>query len=139
MNKRKTATIPSSLIAPCGLNCRLCRAYNRERNRCPGCLGDDSPKSPSCVNCKIKNCPELEGKRFCHSCRKFPCDLFTLLEKRYSTKYGLSVVENLNHIREHGVRDFIRNEKIKWQCPKCSSLVCVHQPECIICKYQWKQ
>lgn len=138
MNKRNVATIPPSLIAPCGLNCRLCRAYNRERNRCPGCRGDDSQKSPSCVNCKIKNCTELEGKRFCHSCRKFPCDNFKLLEKRYSTKYGLSLVENLNHIREHGVRAFIRNEKMKWQCPKCSSLLCVHKTECVVCKYQWK-
>ena len=26
------------------MNCRLCRAYGREKNACPGCRGDDSLK-----------------------------------------------------------------------------------------------
>ncbi len=139
MKKLQKTTIPPSLIAPCGMNCRLCRAFNRERNKCPGCRGDDSLKSQSCVSCKIKNCPELEGKRFCHLCRKFPCNLFDNLDKRYRTKYGLSVVENLQNIKKYGVRAFIRNEKIKWQCPQCTSLVCVHKTECIACNYAWKE
>jgi hypothetical protein len=34
----------SILIAPCGINGRLCRAYFREKNVYPGCRGDDSQK-----------------------------------------------------------------------------------------------
>jgi uncharacterized radical SAM superfamily Fe-S cluster-containing enzyme len=26
-----------SLIAPCGMNCSICSAYLREKNKCPGC------------------------------------------------------------------------------------------------------
>jgi hypothetical protein len=25
------------LVAPCGMNCGICRAYLREKNKCPGC------------------------------------------------------------------------------------------------------
>lgn len=31
-----------TLIAPCGMNCQLCYAFQREKNKCPGCLGDEN-------------------------------------------------------------------------------------------------
>lgn len=33
-----------SLIAPCGMNCSICMAYLREKNKCPGCRGNDIDK-----------------------------------------------------------------------------------------------
>jgi hypothetical protein len=27
----------NALIAPCGMNCGVCMAYLREKNKCPGC------------------------------------------------------------------------------------------------------
>jgi hypothetical protein len=38
-NKRK------ELVAPCGMNCGICIAYLREKNKCPSCRGDDINKS----------------------------------------------------------------------------------------------
>ena len=60
----------SSLIAPCGMNCGICRAYLREKNKCPGCRGSDENKLSSRVNCKIKNCIELKKNnlKFCYKC-----------------------------------------------------------------------
>ena len=41
MTKVKLKKTTPDLIAPCGMNCSLCRAYGRERKPCPGCRGDD--------------------------------------------------------------------------------------------------
>lgn len=49
------------LVAPCGMNCRLCVAYVRKKNPCPGCRGADEGKPRHCVACAIKNC-EIIGR-----------------------------------------------------------------------------
>jgi hypothetical protein len=121
-------------IAPCGMNCLLCLAYQREKNHCPGCLGPDREKQRSCLSCRIKLCPErLSGKRFCFACAKYPCPRLKHLDKRYRTKYGMSMLENLQAIEKAGVKAFLRTEKEKWSCPKCDSLLCVHRPVCQTC------
>ncbi len=88
------------IIAPCGLNCSLCRAYIRERNPCPGCRGSEINKSNACLTCAIKNCKELAagGHQFCSSCDKFPCAELLHLDARYKAKYGVSAIGNLQHI-----------------------------------------
>ena len=52
-----------SLIAPCGMNCGICMAYLREKNKCPGCRGDDTNKPVTRVGCKIKNCEAIQKGR----------------------------------------------------------------------------
>jgi len=103
----------SSLIAPCRMNCGICRAYLREKNKCPGCRSSDENKLSSRVNCKIKNCNELKKNnlKFCYNCKKFPCERINHLDKRYRTKYNMSMIENLNNIGKIGIREFVSNEK----------------------------
>lgn len=139
-----TKTIPTNLVAPCGMNCRLCLGYIREKNRCPGCRkinSQDSEKSKYRNRCRIKNCEELSksGAKYCsEKCGKFPCARLKQLEKRYRTKYGMSMIENLKMIDEFGIRHFIRNEKSKWTCPECGELICVHRPACLSCGHEWQ-
>ena len=92
MMTRKLAKTTSTLIAPCGLNCRLCRAYVRNKRACPGCRGDDSFKSKTCATCPIKNCGMLtEGSfKYCFSCNEFPCARISHLEKRYTSRGACS-------------------------------------------------
>ena len=106
-------SIKSSLIAPCGMNCDICRAYLREKNKCSGCRGSDENKLSSRVNCKIKNCIELKKNnfKFCYKCERFPCERINHLDKRYRTKYNMSMIENLNNIGKIGIREFVSNEK----------------------------
>jgi hypothetical protein len=137
------ATIPVYLIAPCGMNCRLCRGYLREKNSCPGCLGidrQDSRKSTYPRTCKIKHCEQISsGKnRYCSErCARYPCLRLKQLDKRYRTKYGMSMILNLKMIKEVGIRRFIRNEKAKWACPECGAMICVHEAMCLSCGYNW--
>ena len=136
----KTNTIRTTLIAPCGMNCRLCIAYTRDNKACPGCRGDDSVKSKTRVTCRIKNCEKIgQGKAsYCFGCDSFPCDRLNHLDERYRTKYGMSMVHNLVYIRKLGIRHFIRNEKERWTCPACGQIICVHKPQCLSCGRKWR-
>jgi len=79
------------------------------------------------------------GNRYCFSCDGFPCERLRHLDRRYRTKYRMSMIDNLRHIEKHGVREFIRNEKKRWACSACGRLVCVHKPECPSCGHMWTE
>jgi len=136
----KTKAIPTHLIASCGMNCRLCRAYTRDRNACAGCRGEDSFKFQYCVSRRIKNCEKMTKGRinYCFSCSSFPCARLKRLDKRYRNKYGMSMVDNLRNIKQYGIRYFIRAEKEKWTCPECGEIICCHKPQCLFCAYHWQ-
>lgn len=129
------STIKSSLIAPCGMNCGLCYAYLREKNKCLGCREIDVNKPISVTKCSIKNCDELNNKnlKFCNKCKKLPCQRIKHLDKRYRTKYYMSMIENLEYISIHGIREFVKKEKVRWTCSKCGGIICVHRGACNDC------
>jgi len=141
MMTRKLTKTNSTLIAPCGLNCRLCRAYVRNKKACPGCRGGDSFKSKTCATCPIKNCGKLiEGSfKYCFSCDEFPCAQVNHLEKRYKSNYGVSVLDNLMAIQKNGISSFVRNENKKWLCLKCGDMICMHKAQCISCGHIWRE
>ncbi len=129
--------IKAELIAPCGMNCAICMGHLlRDENICPGCRGDDVNKPGNCVRCVIANCDYLENSKskYCSDkCEKFPCARLRSLDKRYRTKYDMSMLENLKHIEELGIRAFVRNEKVRWTCALCGGLICVHRGSCSNC------
>ena len=100
----------------------------------------DSKKSEYRNRCRIRNCEQIvDGKiKYCSdSCGRFPCARLKQLDKRYRTKYGMSMIDNLKMINEFGIRHFIRYEKEKWLCPECGEMICVHRPVCLSCGYKW--
>lgn len=140
INKTTVASINANLIAPCGMNCSLCSGFLRSKNKCPGCSGNDSNKPQHCIVCKIKHCDELksDGQKFCFSCSKFPCRRLQNLDRRYKTKYRMSMLENLENIRKNGLASFIDHEKERWNCPQCGGIICVHKSSCIYCNHAVK-
>ncbi len=123
------------LIAPCGMNCGICIGHLREKKRCPGCNGDDGAKPGHCVSCRIKNCDEIAvgETSFCFECAKFPCARLRRLDTRYRTNYGMSMMENLQSVRELGIEGFLEREKGRWKCSECGAVLCVHRERCIYC------
>jgi hypothetical protein len=129
------------LIAYCGMNCSLCVAYifnkhdlNKKgfhKKYCPGCI----PRGQHCTFALSKHCDLIAtGKiRFCYECDKFPCDGLKRLDKRYKTKYNMSMIDNLNYINEFGMNKFIEKDTKKWKCNKCGELICCHNGLCLNC------
>jgi hypothetical protein len=118
--------IAKKLIAPCGMNCALCLAYMRDQKHCPGCRGDDAEKSKSCRQCRIKNCSKLLKNKwqYCWRCDSFPCGRIQHIDKRYRTKYEMSMIENLKYVRDFGIRKFLIREQKRWV--KGGKIYCVH-------------
>lgn len=123
------------LIAPCGMNCGTCIAYLRDKKPCPGCWGTDG-KPKHCTTCIIKNCEYLAStdSRFCFECEKYPCTRLKSLDKRYRTNYQVSLIENLNRIKDIGLTQYLADECLKWTCKRCGNTICVHREVCLFCK-----
>ena len=121
------------LIAPCGINCRVCMAYKRKNNPCFGCRVKMMVKTN--YDCKLKNCPERTTgtSGFCGECGSFPCKNLKHLDTRYRTKYQMSEIENLAYIQDNGMDAFLEQEEARWTCKTCSGLLCVHRPACPAC------
>ncbi len=69
------------------------------------------------------------------------------MDKRYRTKYHLSMIENLNYINEFGMEEFLTKERDKWRCKLCGATICCHNGLCLNCnidtllinkKYRWE-
>ena len=143
------------LIAPCGMNCALCAGYlfkeldlNKQgfhRTYCPGCI----PRGKNCTH-MADSCELLgNGKvRFCFECAQYPCKRLKSLDKRYRTKYHMSMIDNLNAIRDTGMDNFLSAQEEKWRFPTCGGTICCHNGLCLDCqldfflqnkKYRWNE
>ena len=110
-------------IAPCGMNCGICRAHLRQDNPCRGCNYADQGRPKTRAFCKLRLCRKRKG-RFCCSCDGFPCDRLVRLDERYRTQFGMSEIENLNYIKANGIRKFLESERRRWISDK--GVLCVH-------------
>jgi hypothetical protein len=145
----------AELIAPGGMNCGLCFSYLAMKND----LNKQGFRRKYCAGCltRGKNCTfmskqcNLLGKglvRLCHECGAFPCSRLKALDKRYRSKYHMSMVQNFRFIKEHGMERFLKKEEAKWHCPECGGVICCHNGLCLNCsldklrqnkKYHWDE
>jgi hypothetical protein len=131
----RSVSFEKHLIAPCGMNCGTCIAYLRDKNKCPGCRIVSSEKAISVKKCIVTECSYLQktASKFCYECEKYPCQRIKNLDKRYSTKYRTSFIENLAIIKEQGLDKFLSFETIRRTCIYCGSVLSVHRDHCIRC------
>ena len=124
------------LIAPCGMNCGICGAYLREKNSCPGCSSEDPYQRSYHRECTIRSCETIKNNSsgFCYDCSDFPCKRLRQLDKRYTTKYSMSMLENLEIIKNEGIDTFLVREEEKWKCPECGGVINCHNGICYSCK-----
>ena len=127
-----------NLIAPCGMNCSICVAFfgytmqgKQRKLKCPGCR----PRGKHCSWIKEK-CQKLAKHEleYCYECIDFPCETLQDLDRNYRQKYNMSIIDNLNYIKENGPQAFLQAQTEKYTCPSCGSLVCVHTNKCYNCE-----
>ncbi|MEW6515391.1 MAG: DUF3795 domain-containing protein [candidate division FCPU426 bacterium] len=126
-------TITAPLIAPCGMNCAICLGHLREKRHCPGCTLLNQTEDVYVRKCVLRLCQKRGKRKHCFACGDYPCRRLKQLDKRYRLRYGMSMLENLAFIREQGIRAFVRQERVRWQCRSCGNLVCVHRENCLSC------
>jgi len=139
MNRKEFTSV---LIAPCGMNCGICKAYlaysrgvPKQRGKvthCAGCL-------PRNKNCFVKRgCRKLRKKEVnsCYECNDMPCQNLDRLDRRYRQRYNMSMIENLKEIKEKGTEEFLRIQREKYRCPECGDVISVHDVKCYVCGYK---
>jgi hypothetical protein len=124
-----------SLIAPCGMNCALCLAYQRDQDHCPGCRDDSVPKPKIRLRCVIKNCEKRlqNGWLNCSRCER-PCARLKQLDARYRAQHDVSLLENLACIRDNGIKTFLAQQSRQYTCRTCGGAICVHHGKCMQCE-----
>lgn len=123
MKGRPEQVFDETLIAPCGMNCGICRAYLREKNSCHGCRLAEQNWPKTRMNCQLRLC-QKRNDMFCDSCEEFPCDRLKRMDNRYRTRYGMSEIQNLQNIRENGMDEFLQEESKRWISDH--GVFCVH-------------
>lgn len=121
-----------NILAPYGMNCELCHAYQRKKNACAGCRANAELVHTSCRNCVISHCDQKTD--YCNECELYPCKRLSELDKRYRTKYGMSMISNLARIKEIGEDAFLAEQREKYDCPVCGKPHTVHYNYCVYCK-----
>lgn len=74
-----------------------------------------------------------EEIRFCFECGQTPCKNLDRVDRRYRSRYNMSMVENLKEIQTRGIEIFLKNQEAKYQCSRCGDVVCVHDGKCYSC------
>ena len=143
------------LIAPCGMNCAICSGYLASKND----LKSRGVKMPYCTGCRPrdKQCAFLRKRcdlilygeiKYCHECPDFPCRNLKHIDKRYRENYRMSMIENLEYVRDSGITRFLEKEEEKWKCLECGETICCHNGICFNCgldklknkkkRYRWE-
>lgn len=51
----------------------------------------------------------------------------------------MSMIENLEYIKNFGIEKFLENEDVRWTCSECGGTICVHKGYCYSCgKIFWR-
>lgn len=129
-----------ALIAPCGMNCGICSGYlalehdvRSKGIRMPYCSGC-RPRDKKCAFLKKRCSLLLNGEvQYCYECKDFPCRELVHIDRRYRNLYRMSMIENLEFIRENGIGKLLEKEEERWRCPRCGGVICCHNGICFDC------
>ncbi len=131
------------LVAPCGMNCGICKAYLAYSRKVPKQRG----KVSHCSGCRIRekncafikrDCPKKVGKQLlsCSECDDMPCPRLSHLDQHYQARYSMSMVDNLREIQTLGMDEFLKRQEAKYRCQSCGDVVSVHDGKCYACGHQ---
>lgn len=132
----ETDPFKPELVAPCGMNCGVCKWYLAFSRGVP----KEKGKVSHCNGCRLraKNCYIKRGckklrtnqVKYCYECVDMPCKNREHLEGRYQERYATSLVGNLRELKEKGMAKFLQSQKTRFKCPNCGDVVSVHDQKC---------
>ena len=123
------------------MDCGVCGAYlayskglPRKRGaiiHCAGCRA----RRKQCAYLK-GHCPHIGTGEvgFCYECAEYPCKRLRVLDSRYRRRYEMSLIENLDLIRDAGVQALIDRQQSRYGCAVCGQLRSIHNGKCYVCE-----
>ncbi len=136
-----------NLEAYCGLYCGACPVYLHRENdwivktvlnqqgltidelHCEGCRSDIL--SPSCQDCKTRDCAVQRGLDSCSACEQLPCDRILVFGS--DRPHGLEVMGNLIALHDHGSEVWLDREAVRWACTRCGRAGSWYESVCPQC------
>ncbi len=124
-------------LAPCGIFCNACPSFNKT---CLGCPSENThQKRTSKWGCQIRNCCYTDKNlMFCGQCNQFPCD--TITKKLINShpgepafKYRHEIPDNVQQLRELGLKLYLKSQNQRWACPSCSGIIQFYHYTCNRC------
>jgi len=106
-----------------------------EQMQCSGCKTDDL--FYNCEQCLMRPCARSKGVELCIDCDEFPCGLYEagklIVAQVPYLKHMKAIVRNQRYIRDHGVEQWLAEQKAKWECPQCGTRFAWYMQECRRC------
>ena len=62
-----------------------------------------------------------------------PCENLDRIDRRYRKLYNMSMVENLNELKERGMKTFLERQADRYDCHICGDVTYVHDRKCYVC------
>ena len=107
VNQLKFNLKNKDLVAPCGLYCGECDAF--QGGRCGGCISRKGLCLKYTKICKIYSCcVGKKGLRVCGQCKEFPCRKFPAFFD--TPAWRREVLGNLRRIEKIGIEKFLEEE-----------------------------
>ncbi len=124
-------------LAPCGVFCGACPAFNKS---CRGCGSEDkNQKRKSKFNCKIRTCCYNEKHLdFCIDCEQFPCKKINkkLLDTNQGNPkftYRHEIPFIFAKLKTMNLDDYFEFQKQRWKCKSCGGTVHFYHYMCDAC------
>lgn len=140
----------------CGIYCGACEIMNAETSQdkmriaqiwegvfeaspeqmdCSGCKTDRL--FFNCEQCRMRPCAQSRGVECCIECEDYPCDYYQqgkiMVERLPCLKHMNAIIRNLRYIRDHGVEQWLADQRTIWGCPGCGTPFTWYAEECRYC------
>jgi hypothetical protein len=137
-----------NMAAVCGLYCEACswlistnedherlerlaaqRGWSVEESRCYGCRSEK--RLPYCGTCRMSACAAERGIDFCSECEDHPCD--ELKRFQSAMPHRIELWANLDRIRAVGYRQWLKEVRENYACPRCETINSAYDVKCPKC------
>lgn len=133
----------------CGLYCEACTLFiatkedperlgdiakryllTVEAITCYGCRS--AKRGPYCEKCKMFACAAQRGIDFCVECTEYPCDDLKQFQSE-GRPHRLELWDDLEQIRTIGYKEWLKETRENYTCPRCESINSAYDLKCRKC------